>query len=295
MAVIGFLLHQEEHQRALRRERVFRERQNLLEILDDVSLIERYRLPRHLIVEILNIISPTITRHTKRSHAVNPTTQLLVTLRYYSKGGFLSEIGDLHGISRSTASRCITAVTNEIYAKYHVSIKFPSSIAEIRDVKEGCYRIARMPNVVGAIDGTLIPIQSPSVDEHVFVCRKGYHALNVQAICTYNMKFINVICKWPGSVHDSFILSNSEVGTTLENEMDGWLLGDSGYPLRPWLLTPVTTPASRSDEMYNRSHMKTRNVVERAFGMLKSRFRCLHKTTGCIMFAPPKACKVVYV
>ncbi|XP_069128985.1 putative nuclease HARBI1 [Argopecten irradians] len=167
-------------------------------------------------------------------------------------------------------------------------------MTEVRAVKEGFHGIAGMPNVVGAIDGTLIPIQSPTVDEHVFVCRKGYHALNVQAICDHSLKFINVVCKWPGSVHDSFILTNSGVGTTVD-QMDGWLLGDSGYPLRPWLLTPVAIPASKSDEMYNKSNMKTRNVVERSFGLLKSRFRCLHKSTGCIMFSPAKTCKVVYV
>ncbi|XP_033760547.1 putative nuclease HARBI1 [Pecten maximus] len=152
-----------------------------------------------------------------------------------------------------------------------------------------------MPNVVGAIDGTLVPVQAPILDEHVYVCKKGYHAINVQAICTHSMKFINVICKWPGSVHDSFILTNSEVGDIMEQQMNGWLLGDSGYPLRPWLLTPVGIPTTRNEEKYNRSHMKTRNVVERAFGMLKSRFRCLHKSTGCILFSPAKTCQVIYV
>lgn len=53
----------------------------------------------------------------------------------------------------------------------------------------------------------------------------------------------------------------------------GWLLGDSGYPLRPWLMTPILTPLSKQEEMFNRSHVKTRNCVERAFGVLKSRFR----------------------
>lgn len=36
------------------------------------------------------------------------------------------------------------------------------------------------PNVLGAVDGTLIRIQSPKEHEDDYFCRKGYHALNVQ-------------------------------------------------------------------------------------------------------------------
>lgn len=55
--------------------------------------------------------------------------------------------------------------------------------------------------------------------------------------------------------------------------------GDSGYPLEPWLMTPVpgrpavSTPAGR----YNAAHASMRSVVERCIGLLKSRFRCVQK------------------
>jgi hypothetical protein len=52
----------------------------------------------------------------------------------------------------------------------------------------GFYRIARIPGVLGAVDGTLIPILAPSEDEYAYVCRKGFHALNVQAVVSYDMR-----------------------------------------------------------------------------------------------------------
>ena len=43
------------------------------------------------------------------------------------------------------------------------------------------YCVSGMPNVIGAIDGTQIPIISPGGDgEPDFVNRKGIHSLNIQ-------------------------------------------------------------------------------------------------------------------
>lgn len=48
------------------------------------------------------------------------------------------------------------------------------------------YHRCKVPNVVGAIDGTLIPVIAPKENEDAFVCRKGFHALNVQAVVDSN-------------------------------------------------------------------------------------------------------------
>ncbi|KAG0431303.1 hypothetical protein HPB47_021900 [Ixodes persulcatus] len=55
--------------------------------------------------------------------------------------------------------------------------------------------------------------------------------------------------------------------------------GDSGYPLEPWLMTPVPgRPALGTQAgQYNQAHASMRAVVERCIVLLKSRFRCLHR------------------
>ncbi|XP_069982205.1 putative nuclease HARBI1 [Penaeus vannamei] len=50
---------------------------------------------------------------------------------------------------------------------------------------------------------------------------------------------------------------------------------DSAYPLLPFLLTPVANPVGQREIRYYISHSKVRNTIERAFGVLKMRFRCL--------------------
>lgn len=60
------------------------------------------------------------------------------------------------------------------------------------------------------------------------------------------------------------------------NNQEWKLLGDSGYPLEPWLLTsdlhaPINSPSWR----YTRAHARTRSAVERGIEVLKTRFRSI--------------------
>ncbi|XP_029678128.1 putative nuclease HARBI1, partial [Formica exsecta] len=57
-----------------------------------------------------------------------------------------------------------------------------------------------------------------------------------------------------------------------------YLIGDSGYPLEPWLLTPLPhEPEGTPRFLYNEALCSARNCVERLFGVLKSTWRCLSK------------------
>ena len=47
------------------------------------------------------------------------------------------------------------------------------------------------------------------------------HSLNVQVICDANMKLLNIVLRWPGASHDSFVWRNSSVGRRLGGEQYG--------------------------------------------------------------------------
>ena len=66
--------------------------------------------------------------------------------------------------------------------------------------------------------------------------RHFYHSINVQTIGTFS----NVLARFLGSVHDSRICNISGAGMYVENtfSIGEHILGDSGYMLRPYLLTP---------------------------------------------------------
>ncbi|XP_051947683.1 putative nuclease HARBI1 isoform X3 [Xyrauchen texanus] len=86
----------------------------------------------------------------------------------------------------------------------------------------------------------------------------------------------NVEAKWPGSVHDSRMYLESTLSNRLERgEIDGFLLGDRGYPCRPTLITPYPEPEPGPQQRFNVAHCRTRAQVEMTLGLLKARFQCL--------------------
>ncbi|XP_028419108.1 putative nuclease HARBI1 [Dendronephthya gigantea] len=154
--------------------------------------------------------------------------------------------------------------------------------------------MANFPGVIGCIDCTHIRIQAPHLNENYYVNRKRYHSINVQAICDDRGKFINLVARWPGSVHDSHIFRMSQIQQFIEQHHtsleDGIILGDSGYALKPYLMTPYTDPTTAKERAFNRSLKKTRVLIEQVFGRWKRRFHLLHSE---IRMEPEKVCLLI--
>ena len=176
----------DEERPLTRKNRVFRDRSRLLDTVGDEELISRYRLPRCAILQLLQIIAPSLRRTTQRSSPMTPELQLMLTLRFLGKSGFQSEIADLHGLCQASVSRAIDSTINALCELNFV--RFPKG-DELQETKEKFFKIAKFPNVIGCIDGTLVRIVKPTAEEEVaYVCRKGYHAINTQAICDADLR-----------------------------------------------------------------------------------------------------------
>ena len=140
------------------------------------------------------------------------------------------------------------------------------------------FDFARFPGVLGAIDCTHIAVQSPGGNTpELYRNRKGYFSINVQAVCNATLEITDVVARYPGSVHDSTIFCASTLCGRFERGeiTDAYLLGDAGYACKHYLLTPLAATTNVAEERYNRAQIRTRNVIERCFGVLKRRFPCL--------------------
>jgi nuclease HARBI1 len=296
---MAYLLAIDQHRhnrRRLPKPRVYRDRSQPFEVYDDEELIRRYRLPRQCILDLCGELQHKLERPTRRAHALPVATQVFTALQFYATGSFQRVDGDVHGVSQSSVSRIVNNVSVALFSCAVNYIQFPTEADDERRLMADFHKIANFPSVLGCIDGTQIAILAPRENEHLYVCRKGFHALNVQVVCDARMQFLNVVAKWPGATHDSFKWQNSCLYRYFANRQPGqhgWLLGDSGYPLSSCLLTPVLNSTTAAELRYNKSHIRTCNTVERAIGLLKTRFRCLHKSGGCLLSPPDRCAKII--
>ena len=236
------------------------------------------RCNMHSFLSIVNLI-------TSKWHEVNlpigrnsyffHRERVAVTIHFLTHGGTVSDSAQCFGMSKSSALRFISEVIRVLVNLRDSIIFFPRTNTDLIKTAEEFERIAGFPNVVGAIDGTLIEIQRPD-DYEGWYCRKGFCAFNVQAVCDWRRKFLSFAI-FPGSMNDKSMFSSSDFGKNCHKYIprEKHLLGDAGYVLQNHLLTPfdIYEVMPKDQRIYNYLHSKTRIVVEGAFGILKQRFR----------------------
>ncbi|KAI2648030.1 hypothetical protein H4Q32_024214 [Labeo rohita] len=133
---------------------------------------------------------------------------------------------------------------------------------------------------VGAIDGCHIRMKPPANNSHCCYNRKLFHSIQLQAITDHRGKFLDIFVGYPGSVHDARVLRNSPVYVgSLYPPPGKCILGDGGYPCLSapiCLIIPYREPVQNPVQArFNSKHSRARNIIEKAFGMMKTRWRSI--------------------
>ena len=91
--------------------------------------------------------------------------------------------------------------------------------------------------MIGAIDGSHIPISTPASLHAVYRNRKEFLSQNALFICDFDLKFTYMLTGWEGSATDARVFDDAS-NTNLNIPPSDFLLADAGYPLQPSLLVP---------------------------------------------------------
>ncbi|XP_066582771.1 putative nuclease HARBI1 [Prorops nasuta] len=227
------------------------ERKVMRQISDPFSLRDEqfkslFRLTKDMVHYLMDELIPHL--HVGyHAASITPELRIFFALYFFATGSYQRTIGQSFNISMSqqSVSNAIKEVS-ELISKYLTEewIIFPTEATELNKKKSRFMRATNFPGTIGAVDCTHINIIGPPIEKHNYLNRKGQHSKNVQIVCDYDLNILSINPRYGGAAHDAFIWNHSIICEHLETQHNMgnhniWLIGDSGYPQQPWLMTPV--------------------------------------------------------
>ncbi|PRQ27997.1 putative harbinger transposase-derived nuclease domain-containing protein [Rosa chinensis] len=240
-----------------------------------------------LICDELN--SAIAKEDTTLRNAIPVRQRVAVCLWRLATGDPLRLVSKRFGLGISTCHKLVlevcSAIRTVLMPKY---LNWPED-GVLRKVKEEFESFSGIPNVVGSMYTTHIPIIAPKISvaayfnkRHTERNQKTSYSITVQGVVNPKGVFTDVCIGWPGSMPDDQVLEKSALHQRAGNGLlkGVWIVGGSGYPLLDWVLVPYTQQhLTWTQHAFNEKIGEIQNVSKDAFARLKGRWLCLQKRT----------------
>lgn len=208
--------------------------------------------------------------------------RLSLTLRWLAGGSYI----DLAQAHYQSVSSVFWHIENTLSSLDDIlDIQFPFNDSEwLHRSSELFSRRGRSPirGRCAALDGIAIRIAEPAKTDvpnpSTYFNRKGFFALNVQAACDAEYRFLSVAALTPESTHDSTGFAMSSLSELLTRQTGGlpqgfWIAGDEAYPCTDRLLSPWPgRNLTVEKDCFNYWQSSARIHIEQAFGILVARW-----------------------
>ncbi|XP_054813187.1 protein ALP1-like isoform X2 [Prosopis cineraria] len=219
--------------------------------------------------------------------------KVAVALRRLGSGESLVTIGDSLGLNHSTVSQVTWRFVESMEEKALQHLQWPSTEAEIMAIKSKFEKVQGLPNCCGIVDATHITMCLPLSEpfSNVWLDHEKKHSMVLQAIVDPDMRFRDIVTGWPGKMKDWSVFESSDFyklcvkgerlnGKKLNlhegSEIGEYIIGDSGYPLLPYLVVPYEgkqLPEPKAE--FNRRLFATRMVAQSALARLKNMWKII--------------------
>ena len=199
------------------------------------------------------------------------------------------QLGEKYCVGASTCHKIIHDTIAVLLERLvSSSIKIPGG-RKLDCTMAGFESIAGLPMCAGAIDGTFIHMQKPSVWGDTYWCYRNFIAIILLGVCDHRCCFTFVDVGRAGCVGDAYTYNESSLKRRIEagqwladidRDIGGtfvkpYIIGDSAFALGSQLLKCYENPVHRHQKKFNRALISSRQKIENAFGFLKGRWRIL--------------------
>ena len=268
---------------------------NNLDCTDESEWVAMFRLPRAVFEEVAGKIEGHAVFSAPRNvgeRKLSVDKQLAMFLMRVGSNLPISKIRKFMGVSENSVTMCTRRVARAVVSCLGHLLQMPKNGSARKAKVVAMFEATDFGAARGIIDCTHISVNVPTAARRKgvygsYLNRKGQPTLTFQAIVTPEAtpRFLDVSGGYPGSAYDTRLLQRSRVYLQLADYLtaDEFLMGDCGYALRPWMMrgwAPTELVGKKgvfTQERwaFNKRYSSVRISVERAFGILKARFKAL--------------------
>ncbi|XP_042036734.1 protein ANTAGONIST OF LIKE HETEROCHROMATIN PROTEIN 1-like [Salvia splendens] len=256
----------------------------------DSEFKKAFRMGKKTFDLICSELSSVVAKeNTMLRDAVPVRQRVAVCIWRLATGEPLRLVSKKFGLGISTCHKLVlevcSAIRNVLMPKY---LRWPEE-SDLVKMKHEFESISAIPNVVGAMYTTHIPIIAPKISVAAYFNRrhternqKTSYSITVQGVVDHRGVFSDVCIGYPGSMADDQVLEKS---TLFQRANAGfyqgsWIMGGAGYPLTDWVLAPYTQQnLTWTQHAFNEKIGEVSGVARGAFARLKGRWGCLQKRT----------------
>jgi hypothetical protein len=111
-------------------------------------------------------------------------------------------VGEVYGVAECTISGIVKEFCKMV--RLHLQTIFIQALDEnrLRVLAKDFERLHNIPYIIGAIDGSHIPVLAPVIGGEDYYCRKSFHSALLQGIVDANCIFWDYKFGWAGSLYD---------------------------------------------------------------------------------------------